>query len=148
MTPSPAPENAPKLLRPEKLAQIQGRSDKAMSGPRPAAWNEDCILDRADLIGHIAAMKADAAAFELLIEQQRALIESKRQLIDHRERQYAELVAAADSFRDAVLNGRGRFEAPTLDNEQTNAVLREYDDTIGAALAALSPAPPAERSEG
>lgn len=49
--------------------------------------------------------------------------------------------ATCDQFRDDVLNGRDALEAPCLDNDQTNAVLSQFDYTIGQLLKSLSPAP-------
>ncbi len=48
------------------------------------------------------------------------------------------VIAACRDFRDCVLHGRHQLEAPCLDNDQTNAVLSLFDDTIGALLAALT----------
>lgn len=45
-----------------------------------------------------------------------------------------DLLAACEDFRDSVLHGRHHLES-VLDNDQTNAVLGLYDDTIGAAVA-------------
>ena len=54
-----------------------------------------------------------------------------RELADAR---YRPLVEAVERFRDAVLHQRGNLEEPCLDNDQTNAVLAEFDDEIGREL--------------
>jgi hypothetical protein len=50
----------------------------------------------------------------------------------------AEVVASSNEFRDAVLNQRHQLEEPCLDNDQTNAVLGLFDDTIGNTLSRAS----------
>ena len=62
------------------------------------------------------------------------MLEQQSQL-EARDRRIAELLEASDEFRDSVLNQRGPLEEPCLDNDQTNALLSLYDDTIGQALA-------------
>ena len=44
------------------------------------------------------------------------------------------LTAACEEFRDNVLNERNQLAEACLNNDQTNAVLREFDNTIGAVL--------------
>lgn len=50
------------------------------------------------------------------------------------ERQNRDLVTSCEEFRDSVLNQRHQLEEPCLDNDQINAVLGLFDDTIGMAL--------------
>lgn len=47
----------------------------------------------------------------------------------------AVLREAAEEFRDIVLHDRGALAEAGMDNDRTNAVLAEFDGTIGTALA-------------
>lgn len=79
-------------------------------------------LIRCDYAGRLAAFLSDA------LEDIDALVTRSADTVDE-----TMLEACAD-FRDRVLNQRCQFEEPCLDNDQTNAVLKAFDETIGAAI--------------
>ena len=96
---------------------------------------EECGAGNAgshDYAVRMAAEDCDRELFRCRTLSGREVIERHmRDLIEIR----AELLhAAARRFRDAVVHQRGNLEDAYLEQDQTDAVLREFDDVIGRHL--------------
>jgi hypothetical protein len=70
------------------------------------------------------------AALGQSMDREAELQEKLRNVKAERDR----LKEACAEFRDSILHQRHQLEEPCLDNDQTNAVLGLFDDTIGQAI--------------
>jgi hypothetical protein len=96
---------------------------------------EECGTDRAEPLDssiRTAAQDCDRELFRCETLSGREVIERHmRDLLDVRLQL---LHAAAWRFRDAVEHQRGRVEEVFLEEDQTAAILREFDESIGRHL--------------
>jgi hypothetical protein len=124
---------------PDGLTRIERLHERLAAQPSDAEWMKEAALkiNRLILMASGKASQPDDTPEEdritdADIDALEAALLAHLSARPSAEQPDSALRQACEDFRDAVLNQRGNLEEPCLGNDQTNAVLAEFDSTVAS----------------